>query len=131
MKPRSDEELQRMLDQHDRAGIPDATDATVYRKLYEALGEAPHLPLSENFANQVVDQAFQLRRQRNYWQSAFVFAIVVLSLILSALAIYYTDAIFFRTLTQLILQTKEIIVFIIVTFTLVQLGDHWLVKKPK
>ncbi len=131
MKPRSDEELQRILDRRDLSAVPDHPNAHAYQRLYEALAQPPTLHLSENFANRVVDQALQLQRRRAYWQSTLVSAAVVLSLVLSALAIYYTDATFFRTLTQLVVKTKEIIVFTITAFVLVQLGDRWLVKKIK
>ena len=126
---RNDEDLQRMFDDQDVPMHQADSDTKAYQKVYETLKQPPSIHLSENFADKVVARAVRQRKQQEQWYTVSTVVIVIVSLVLSALAIYYTDAAFFQTLTRLVVQTKEIIAFIVVMVVLVQLGDRWLVKK--
>ena len=131
MKSRSEEEIQRMLDRHGLSTLPDDDDTKIYRRLYEALAAPPTLLLSENFADRVVEHTVRLQKRYHYRQEILMIILIATSLLMSAFAIYYTDATFFRRLTQWLLQIKEIIAFAITSLVLVQLGDRWLVKKAR
>ena len=132
MKTKDDKELQRLLDKFEGTLPADVdADTKVYQKLYEALGHPPTVLLSEDFATKVTTKAF---RQRAWEEQRPPIALVVavgLALLLSALTVYYTDAILLKTLVRRAWQIKEIIVFALAMLALVQLGDRWLVKRAR
>lgn len=123
-----DKQWQDQFDRRPRFEPQADPDAQAYRRLYEALDQPPTGSLPENFADRVVAQV-ALRPQAAYHPLLWTAAAVVLSLLLSALAVYYTDTVFFKSMTSQLLRTKEVIAFSGAAFALVQLADRWLIKK--
>lgn len=123
-----DKQWQDQFDRQPRFKPPTDPDAQAYRKLYEALAQPPSGSLPKNFADRIVAQV-EPRPQTTYQPLVWTAAAVVLALLLSAAAVYYTDTLFFQSMTAQLLRTKEVVVFSVVAFTLIQLGDQWLIKK--
>lgn len=129
MIPEDDQALQRWLDRHELPTHRTEPDAHAYRRLYEALETPPSAYLPADFAETVVARATARHQRSTYWSSVLMIVSVGLALVLSALAIYHTDIPLFENISSRLLRTKEVIIFILVAFTLVQLGDRWLIKK--
>ena len=105
--------------------------AHTYRKLHEVLREPPAPPLPTDFAIRVTDRVFQQPTVASYSSNVGVVTVlaVALSLLLSALIIYYADATMFKSVVQQLWQVKEIVAFATAILILVQWGDQWIMRR--
>ena len=132
MKTKNDEELQRMLDELG-GSLPEEAghDAITYHKLYEALNSPPTILLSDKFAENVTALVIRQRIREERRHHIMLALAVVVSLVLSTLTVYFTDATLFKVLAQHLWQAKAIIAFAVIMLTFVQLGDRWLVRPTR
>jgi cytochrome c-type biogenesis protein CcmH/NrfG len=128
-KNRSDKEIQKLLENGQEA-TGDDKDLQMYRELFNALNRDTDSGLSYGFAEKVGRKAYgrHLRRQqRRVW---LVSSLMVVLLVLSAtlvLTLYPSSAT--EQLRQLLWESRWIVLFITVMFTLIQWADHALLRR--
>ena len=130
MKAKDDQERQQLLREYEAAHPISLADASVYRALDEALAQPPSILLSRDFATRVTARAFHQPVREAHRLKTALTVVVALSLLLSVLAINYTNATSLTAIVHQVWQIKEVTVFVIVMLALVQLGDYWFVKRP-
>ena len=129
MKNDYDQDLQKLLEER---GISDSTPEDqhlkAYQQLYIGLSQPPSVKLRPDFADHVVQQAMQLKstQETSYWWIALI---LILSLGLSGVILYYVDFSFLITLMNWLSSIKIILLFGGLLWLLIQVADYRLVKK--
>ena len=129
MKNDHDQDLQKLLEERGISGsTPEDQHLKVYQQLYIGLSQPPSVKLRPDFADHVVQQAMQLKstQETSYWWIALI---LILSLGLSGVILYYVDFSFLITLMNWLSSIKIILLFGGLLWLLIQVADYRLVKK--
>ena len=125
-----DERIQKMLDQG-KIPVHSANDAEVkaYKTLYRVLEQEPKLSIPMNFAEKVALRAAQHQHQKARVkarrQSVLNLGVIVLSLLISLFSLWYA----YPPFIEYMISHKTIVGFAILMFAVIQLADHWLIRR--
>ncbi len=124
----TDEQIQKLLDQKQISEQERDAEVRAYQLLYQALGQPPSdVSIPENFSQKMAALAIQQQKQHVRRQSLRWMSVIISSIGLSMLGLYYTYPPFFHYL----LAYKDVFIFTIIVFLAVQASDYWLVRKKQ